>query len=258
MSWKAFDASKLPKTTGNHIWPGASNWTEGYHGTKLESVYKTMNDGYLNESTLEPGRRILDGKPGVYMFSAEKKHKCLFYARNICLMDDGVFFRFMWEVSTDRADSIGSGTDQWIARERSCRLKALFVNIRSINQVETSQELQLVWDEALEIPPQARAPVARPKATVMQPESKARPMPPPGAKQMKPDTPSPSDAPQVSTEAIGAIPMVTEEADWLQTENTDEVYQAMLMPLESDKMVEEVAIPTSTIHSLGFWHGKIP
>ena len=132
------------------------------------------------------------------------------------------------------------------------------MNARSIDEVENSEELQLVWDEALEIPPQARAPVARPKATVMQPESKARPMPPPGAKQKKPVTPSPSDAPQASTEAIGAIPMVTEEADWLQTENTDEVYQAMLLSLESDEMVEEVA--NSNIHnSLSWvWHGKIP
>ncbi len=75
---------------------------------------------------------------------------------------------------------------------------------------------------------------------------------PPGAKQKKPVTTSPSDAPQVSTpvageiptpesEASGEMPMVEEEADWLQTESSDEVYQAMLMTLESDKMVEDVA-----------------
>jgi hypothetical protein len=56
MAWRDFNASELPKTTGNQKWPGASEWTSGFHGTKLETIYKTMCDGYLNESTLEPGR----------------------------------------------------------------------------------------------------------------------------------------------------------------------------------------------------------
>ena len=150
-------------------------------------------------------------------------------------MDDGVVYRFMWEVKTDRRDSVGNSTDQWISRERSCRLVALFVNVRSICEVENSEEIQTAWDEALEIPPKPNAPVAKPKATAPQPEAKARPMQPPGAKQKKPVTPSSSDAPQVSTpvsgaipvphsEATGAIPMATEETDWLQTEKPDDLY----------------------------------
>jgi hypothetical protein len=77
-------------------------------------------------------------------------------------MDDGVVYRFMWEVKTDRRDSVGSSTDQWISRERSCRLVALFVNVRSICEVENSEEIQIAWDEALEIPPKSNAPVAKP------------------------------------------------------------------------------------------------
>jgi hypothetical protein len=212
-----------------------------------------MSDGYLNESTLEPGRRILDGKPGVYLFSEDRKWKCLFYARNICLMDDGVVYRFMWEVKTDRRDSVGSGTDQWISRERSCRLVAFFVNVRSIYEVENSEEIQIAWDEALEIPPKSKASMAKPKATAPQPEAKARPTQPSEAKPKKPDILSSSDAPQVSTpvsgaipapdsEAIGAIPMATEETDWLQTEKSDDLYQAVLMSLESDKAAKEAAV----------------
>ena len=87
-------------------------------------------------------------------------------------------------------------------------------------------------------------------------------MQPPGAKQKKPVTPSSSDAPQVSTpvsgaipvpdsEATGAIPMATEETDWLQTEKPDELYQAILMSLESDKATKEVAV--ANIHNSLSW-----
>ena len=137
------------------------------------------------------------------MFSAEKKDKCLYYARNICLAEDGVFLRLMWEVMTDRADSVGSGNDQWIARERSVRISALWANVRSIDQLTHSEEVQLVWDEALEIPPKVSVTTDQPKQTRKGPEPKSMP---PGAKQKKTAKPSSSDAQEVSTPGAGVIP----------------------------------------------------
>ena len=196
------------------------------------------------------------------MFPEDKMWKCLFYARSVCLMDDGVVYRFIWEVKTDRRDSVGSSTDQWISRERSCRIVALLVNARSISDVDNSDEFQVAWDEALEIPPNFAAPVAKPKAKALQPESKARPTPPPGAKEKKPVTTSSPDAPKVSTPGsgaipepdsgdIGAIPMSTDETDWLQIEKPDDLYQALLTTLSSDGNAKEVA--EETIHNSSSW-----
>ena len=219
-----------------------------------------MNDGYLNESPAhEPGRRILDGKPGVYMFPKERKGKRLVYARNICLADDGVFLRCMWEVMTDRSDSFTSGNDQWIARERGTRISALWVNVRSINQLQHSEEVQMVWDEALEIPPKFVVTPDPSKKTGKGPEPKAKP---PGAKQEKAVKPSSSDTHEVSTSGAGVILVpgsevgrvslpAEEETDWWQVGSPDDVYRTLLLDLKNDRMVEEVA--QSNIHSPFSW-----
>ncbi len=52
------------------------------------------------------------------MFSDKYKDKCLYYARWLCLKDDGVFVRVVWQVQADRTDAKGSGTDQWIGMTR--------------------------------------------------------------------------------------------------------------------------------------------
>ncbi len=93
----------------------------------METLYKTIVDGQLSESTSAAGRRILDGKPGVYMMSSqsERKAKAVCYARPVCLNDHGTVYRAMWQLMTDRADAASSGNDQWIAPSRSTRIVAL-------------------------------------------------------------------------------------------------------------------------------------
>ncbi len=151
--WTAFDEDTLDETTQEGAWSGTkSNWQDAWHGTKLECLYKTMTDGCLSEKTCL-GRRIKDGKPGVYMFKDEHREKALYYARRVCLNDDGMWVRFMWEVMTDRNDSVKSGNDQWIGRERSVHLKALWVQFVPTADLEWSDEVQWAWDPALEFQP---------------------------------------------------------------------------------------------------------
>ncbi len=124
----------------------------------METLYGIMMDGHLDESRASvPGRRSLDGKPGVYMFSDQLKDKCLkdsgHYARWLCLKDDGVFVRVVWQVQTDRTDAKGSGTDQWIGMTRSTKLEALWVQVHNIEQISLSDEVQMSWDDALEFRP---------------------------------------------------------------------------------------------------------
>ncbi len=63
------------------------------------------------------------------MFKDEHREKALYYARYVCLNDDGVWLRVMWQIVSDRNDSVKSGNDQWIGRQRSIRLKALWVQV---------------------------------------------------------------------------------------------------------------------------------
>ncbi len=89
--WRAFDRHSLPKYTLNPGWEQCdAMWKQAWHGTKIETIYKTCVDGGLSDSTNDPGRRILDGRPGVYMMPTERKEKALYYARPVCLNDDGV------------------------------------------------------------------------------------------------------------------------------------------------------------------------
>jgi hypothetical protein len=152
--WKAYDQDNLPKKTMSIGWEKSDAiWTQGWHGTKFETIYKTCVDGGLSDSTNDPGRRILDGRPGVYMMPSERKEKALFYARPVCLNDDGVVYRALWEVVTDRHDRKSSGNDQWIAPQRSVKLVALWVRIEKYKDMTKGDELQLSWDDAIEIPP---------------------------------------------------------------------------------------------------------
>ena len=91
--WKEYRAASLPTMTANPLWPGwKAGWETAWHGTKLETVYKTIVDGRLSASTNSPGRRILDGKPGVYMMSDNTKNKAINYARSVSLQDDGTAY----------------------------------------------------------------------------------------------------------------------------------------------------------------------
>ncbi len=159
--WSDFDEDLLEALTADGAWAGGkSDWNTAWHGTKLECLYKVMMDGRLSERTCL-GRRIKDGKPGVYMMKDAQRHKALGYARYVCLNDDGVWVRAMWEVMTDRHDSVKSGNDQWIGRERSVRLKALWVQVSRAKDLEMGDEVQWAWDPALEFQPLAVPPVAK-------------------------------------------------------------------------------------------------
>ena len=93
------------------------------------------------------------------MFSDKHKDKCLYYARWLCVRDDGVFVRVVWQVQTDRTDAKGSGNDQWIGRARSTHLEALWVNLRNTESIAISDEVQMVWDHALELRPGIKFPI---------------------------------------------------------------------------------------------------
>ncbi len=152
--WVAYKESELSSKTLCPGWERTdSDWTPSWHGTKIETIYKTCVDGCLNDSTNDPGRRILDGRPGVYMMSDTKKDKAINYARPVCLNDDGVGYRALWQVMTDRTDKRSSGNDQWIAPQRSVKLVALWVRVELYNDMVVGDDLQLCCDDAMEIPP---------------------------------------------------------------------------------------------------------
>ena len=116
-----------------------------------------MTDGCLSESDMTPGRRILDGKPGVYMMKDDRKEKAFYYARFVCLHGDGHWVRAMWHLQTDRGDAVRSGNDQWIGRQRSTHLVALYVQVVTVEAFDLGQDIQFDWDPALELKPTAQS-----------------------------------------------------------------------------------------------------
>ena len=71
--WTAFVDKELPAQTKEGLWKDAfANYQIGWHGTKMECLYKTMIDGRLSEH-FSVGRRIKDGKTGVYMMKNDAK-----------------------------------------------------------------------------------------------------------------------------------------------------------------------------------------
>ena len=70
------------------------------------------------------------------MMNDDRKEKALNYSRFVCLNDDGVRVRAMWQVTTDRHDTVKSGNDQWIGLQRSTRLKALWVQVVATHELE--------------------------------------------------------------------------------------------------------------------------
>ena len=85
------------------------------------------------------------------MMKEESKEKALYYARRICLNDDGIWVRVLWQVMTDRNDSVKSGNDQWIGREISVKLVALWVQFVPTSELVWGDEVQWSWDLALEL-----------------------------------------------------------------------------------------------------------
>ncbi len=145
------------------------------------------------------------------MMSDPKKSRAIGYARPICLNDNGIAYRALWQVVTDRSDSVSSGNDQWIAPSRSVKLVALWVQAQSYKGFANGEEIQVVWDDAMEMPPDFYADAAKVKGTGSTDASTA---PPPGPEQKKA---KPSQAPSselaASSAGAGVSPAPDSEAD---------------------------------------------
>ena len=64
---------------------------------------------------------------------------------------------------TDRHDSVKSGNDQWIGRQISIRLKALWVQVVPTSELVWGDEVQWSWDPALEFQPSIESPETKGK-----------------------------------------------------------------------------------------------
>ncbi len=119
----------------------------------------------------------------------------------MCLSDDGTIYRATWQWVTDRSDSVSSGSDQWIAPSRSTRLAALWVQVQSYKEMSLSDEIRLVWDDAMEMPPGFD--------TTQEKDTKktdSASMPPPKPKQKMAPSKTPSSDPAASTAGAGVCP----------------------------------------------------
>ncbi len=92
------------------------------------------------------------------MMPTPHKEKAWGYSRFICLGNDGNWVRIVWQLRTDRNDSIKSGNEQWIGRERSTYLKALWVQVSKTEELGNSEEVQEMWDPCLEFAPLSQVP----------------------------------------------------------------------------------------------------
>ena len=70
------------------------------------------------------------------------------------LFDDGVLWGIMWECVVDRADRVPSRhKEQWVQKERSVRLCALWVHGSFIEDLPYSTEFNQHWNPLLEMNP---------------------------------------------------------------------------------------------------------
>ena len=75
--WKEYKKTVFEAFTKAGTWKNyKAIWEDGFHRSKLETLYTVMVHGGLSESDgKKNGRRIKDGKPGLYMFSTPYKEK---------------------------------------------------------------------------------------------------------------------------------------------------------------------------------------
>lgn len=156
-AWKDFpgDANMPEETTGD--WEGKADWQRAWHGCKLEALYSIMFHGRLRASnSASGGDRFWKEAPGVYCHKDGTKDKAQSYVRWVPLCRDGVFWSTYWELRVDRTDRVGMAkfkTDQWVQREGSVRLAALWVQGCTYEDMQGGYEVQEVWDPLLEANP---------------------------------------------------------------------------------------------------------
>jgi len=155
-AWKGFSAGDLPMESPGE-WSKKAEWVKAWHGCKVEALYSIMYHGQLRESrNAGRGERFFGQFPGVYVHKDGTKHKTGSYTRFVPLCRDGVYWATVWEVMVDRADRVAvsaSGTDQWVQRERSVRLVALWLCGRTALELEPGSEVAEVWDPNMEANP---------------------------------------------------------------------------------------------------------
>jgi hypothetical protein len=150
-NWLDFNEDTLP---ANSSAGGLADWQRAWHGCKIEGLYSIMYHRKLWESR-EGGDRFFPGKPGVYFHKDGTAAKVANYMRFVHLFGDGVFWAAKWEVRVDRTDRVSkSGTDQWVQKERSVRLAALWLLGRRHENMERSDEVVRFWNPLHEANPQ--------------------------------------------------------------------------------------------------------
>jgi len=113
-----------------------------------------FHKGLTASDDVERGDRFFSRAPGVYCHKDGTCKKTLNYMRLVPLCRDGVFWGALWEVRVDRSDRIAvTKTDQWVQRERSIRLAALWLFGRTIENMIPGLEISEVWDPRLEANP---------------------------------------------------------------------------------------------------------
>ena len=81
-------------------------------------------------------------------------HKTEQYARFTPLCGDGVFWSAVWEVRVNRSEKVRKKkTDQWIQREGSVELVALWLCGRRHEEMKPGSELSEAWNPMLEAKP---------------------------------------------------------------------------------------------------------
>ena len=161
LQFRKFSEQDLPRVS-----PGARacendgqcDWHRAWYGCKLEALYSILYHGRLYESRdSSRGERFIEGVPGVYVHSDKTASKAMNYARFVPLFQDGVFWSVKLEVRVDRCDRIPISalgkTDQWVQKDRSVVLAALWVCGRTHATMEEGAEVQLKWDPMLESNP---------------------------------------------------------------------------------------------------------
>ena len=152
--WKAFpgvDMLPTKSTSG----AGDADWQRAWHGSKLEALYSIMYHGMLAAScSTANGHVFFKDAPGVYAHKDKTAHKASDYVRYVPLCQDGQFYATVWELYVDRSDCVRKKkTDQWVQKERSVKLAALWVVSLPQNEVPLGYEVTYYWNPLHEANP---------------------------------------------------------------------------------------------------------
>ena len=159
--WLDFNSDPLP----THTLAGEAEWATAWHGCKLEGLYSIMYNGEITSSCNESeGHRFFEDAPGIYVHHDSTAYKADHYIRFIPLFQDGVFWAAKWELRVNRAERVivtNAGgpkkkkkkTDQWVQKEGSVHLEALWLCGRLYEDMEEGVSFMEAWNPLLEANP---------------------------------------------------------------------------------------------------------